>query len=136
MTGAIFTKIGIGVSLFSLFIIFGVGFMVQMGNEYGVTMESIYQNKFSTTEFEDQAYRSAEILDQGGIDAQTTDIAQLQAGISATKTQLNFFGVVKQSLNDLLSIFPFDPAIVATLLVMLVLMSVSGLIYLLFGRVN
>jgi hypothetical protein len=136
MAGAVFTKIGIGVGFFLLIFMFGIGFFVYMGNEYGVGLEPEYTNQFSgiTDEYLNINYDSAEIVEGGGIDARTSDIAQIQGGISAAKQQLNYFDVIKNGLSGLVNIFAYDPVINVILYAILTVMLIAGLLYVLIGR--
>ena len=137
MTGSIFTKVSLGIGFMSLILIFGLGFMVQMGNEYGVTIEDQFQNNLNIQEqYVDIALETGEILEQGGLDQRTSDIAQLQGGIASQQNQLSNYKLLKISLEDLIKVFPYDPQFNIIIFGILTTMFVAGLIYLLFGRIG
>jgi hypothetical protein len=135
MTGAIFTKIGLGIGFFTLIFLFGINFLVDMGNEYNVVLDANYQNKFNTqSAFTNINYETIDIVEGGSIDQKTTDIAQLQGGLAAQRNQLNFFGIIKTAITDLNTIIPFAGYISAILYSLLSIMLLAGILYLLFGR--
>lgn len=135
MTGGVFTKVSLGIGFMSLILVFGLGFMVQMGNEYNVELEQRFSEDITLDrDFIDIQLESADILESGGIDQQTTDIAQLRGGISSQQNQLSNFRLLRSTMNDLIRVFPYDPQFNIILFGLLTTMFVGGIIYLLFGR--
>jgi hypothetical protein len=130
-----FTKLGLGIGFFTLILVFGVGFLVQMGNEYGVTLETQFQNTLNyQDEFTGITADASGNIEGGGIDAQATDIAQVQGATSAGRQQLKYFSIIRECLGDLINIIPYDAKFNIILFSIIGVMLISAFIYLFIGR--
>jgi len=128
------TKIGIGAALFAMIFTVFIYTMVQMGNNYGVTMESTYatQDYYSLVSNSSDEYE--ELTAGTSIDQQTTDTAQYQQKLSSENSKVNFWGVLSSALSDFGKIFPMHPVIAWTIGIIIVLLIGAAFYYALTGR--
>lgn len=135
MAGGILTKLGIGLSLFSLMFVLGIYLLTSLGNDYGVSVEDLYADSFSNTgsSTSQTVYESAELQQGGNIDKDSQDAAQLEGSIASERNKLNLFNVVKAGSKDIQNVVPSHPAIWATLLVIMTAIIGAGFYYALRG---
>lgn len=112
------TNAGIVVALITAVAIFGLQFMVEAGNEYGVSLEDKYYNKFGTGTnngdikgdqvSSDLIYNAVDLQEGSDLDNEAQDSAQNPGSISGYKSSLNTFTILKGFMVDLQKIIPFN----------------------------
>lgn len=129
------TKIGIAGVVFAMMFTVFIYTMVELGNKYNVQMESTY----SFSDYQTAASNvtdSYQLLSEGSsINQQASDTAQLQEGMSAEETKLGFWSVLQSAATDFFEIFPVHWSITAGISSIIIIIALSGAIYLWLGRV-
>jgi len=131
------TKMAIATCLFAM--VFGVfvSFMVALGNtpQYNVQMEAQYafSDYSSATQNVTSEYQ---LLSEGSsINQQASDTAQLQEGMSAEESKIGFWSVITTAMTEFFIAFPVLKAIGYGLSAIVIILALSGGIYLWLGRV-
>jgi hypothetical protein len=137
---AITIKLGIVMILFSLLTFFSLYFLTSVGNDYGVTVESIYNDKFGASSSGlsggavDVAYNASDVFEGADVDSQSQDVAQARGALTAGETNLDYKTVAGSFFSDLVRIFPFNPAVIGALAAILTVLTIGAGVYLFTGR--
>jgi len=136
--GGFLTKIYIGSSLLVLVGSIITLLMVNIGNNYGVQQEDIYQDQQSRydariNKLEQIQSEASDVAETSDIDQETQDTAQFQGAISAENQKLNVMSVLKGSVDDFTNIIPVHPMVVTLLISILVVAFIGGGYYMLRG---
>jgi hypothetical protein len=86
------TQLSIIGILGSVLIVVMIGFLVSLGNDNGVTVETLYLTAFENNQdlVQNITYDISEAERGSTIDPSATDVAQLRGSITAEKEKLNF----------------------------------------------
>jgi hypothetical protein len=134
MAGAL-TKLGIAGGLFTMVFVVFLYMMTSLGNDYQVSIESTYVFTDTSSDYERTTARYLELSDQATINQQTQDLAQLQGKTSAAESQMDYASIMKSALSDFQKIFPIHKIVFQVIGSIMVIITLSAGIYLLFGRV-
>lgn len=131
------TKLGLGIVLFVL--VFGtfVSYMVALGNNpnYNRALEDNYEFSDYESSTKDVTFNYQELSEGSSINQQASDTAQLQEGISAEDSKAGFWSVINMALTDFFKIFPVSTTVAVSISLILIILSGSAFIYLIWGRV-
>jgi len=129
------TKISVAASLFALIVFLGAWFMTTVGNQYDITQQDIYQDRYNdlSEQIDTIVYESADLQEGADIDQETQDTAQYKGAISSVRESLDIFSVAKNGINDLAQILPAHTAIWGTLLTILTICLIFAGYYALRG---
>ena len=132
------TKFGLGAGLFILIIFFGSFLLTESANEYGITVDSFYEQNIGDVDldskYQNTIFEAQKIQEGSSIDSDAQDIAQLEGAITAEKTKINFFDVGNVALNMVSKYILVDPVITGILTSMLILMIGAAVFAFLSGR--
>lgn len=128
------TKLGIGAAIFAMIFTVFIYAMVQMGNQYGVTMESTYNTQDYYGLVSNNTDEYEELTAGTSIDQQTTDTAQYQQKLSSENSKVNFWGIFTSAISDFGKMFPMHPVIAWTLGIVMTLIIGAAFYYALTGR--
>ena len=133
---AFFTKVSIGLILFGMFVGFFTLFMSDLASDYGRTIETDYQDKFSGISSDVSAIQiEAQQIQKGsGIDSTATDLAQVQGVLSATEKQADSQTILADVINSIRDILPFHDFIYFALLAIIATIFIGAIIYGVLGR--
>lgn len=135
MSGII-TKATISVTLAVMFITMVLALMVALGADYGRNVDSAYTEQFVDVNTDIQAIQAEAIEIQQGssIDADSSDIAQLEGVLSASDKTADIQNILKDTLIAIQNILPFGDFILNALLIVLAALMIGGVIYAFLGR--
>lgn len=133
---AYFTKVTIGLFLFTMFVTFITLFMSGIAGNYDRTIETAYANQYSGTNDQITAIQvEAQQIQKGsGIDSTATDLAQAQGVLSATEKQADTQTILTDVINSIRNLFPFSDFIFFSLLGIIGAITIGAIIYGILGR--
>lgn len=136
--GGLFTKLGIGLALATLFITFGLTMLVSIGNEYGLDVNDKYTDSLASFESDsvdinDIALDSLELQEEADIEPDSFGTAQLRGAIGAEQKNIEYSSVIESALQSIQNIIPFPSEILFTILTMTSIVIAGGMYYMLRG---
>lgn len=122
------TQISVGVVLFIMAMTLTFSLMVGFGEDYSRTISQ--DDEFTALSADMMALQieSQDIQKSSGIDAKSSDIAQLQGVLSAGENQANTQTILTKIISEIQSIIPFDSYIVKGLGLILAILFLAAII--------
>lgn len=133
---AFITKSMIGMSLFSLCVVFFSVLLASLSTDYGRTVESAYQDNFNSisTDLTAVEQEAQQIQKSSGLDAASTDIAQAQGVLSASEKAADAQTIFMEAISTIRDIVPFNDFVFYTILSIMGIAFFGAIVYIFIGR--